>query len=78
MAEELTIQKGFWERTRDYITDVRVEMKRVTWPGRQEIYSTTIMVILTTFLFAGYFAICDGIFQYAIVTRFLNYFLHRH
>ena len=77
MAEELTIQKGFWERTRDYFSDVRVEMKRVTWPSKQEIYGTTVMVILTTFLFAFYFAICDGIFKYA-VTKFLNYFLHRH
>ncbi|HLW78473.1 MAG TPA: preprotein translocase subunit SecE [Terriglobia bacterium] len=77
MAEELTIQKSFWERTRDYFFDVRVEMKRVTWPSKQEIYGTTVMVILTTFLFAGYFAICDGIFN-ALVRRVLNYFLHRH
>ena len=77
MAEELTIQKSFLERTRDYFGDVRVEMKRVTWPSKQEIYGTTVMVILTTFLFAAYFAICDGVFKYLIVTRFLNYFLHR-
>lgn len=77
MAEELTIQKSFWERTRDYFFDVRVEMKRVTWPSKQEIYGTTVMVILTTFLFAGYFAICDGIFN-TLVRRVLNYFLHRH
>ena len=62
MAEEITIQKNFWERTKDYFGDVRVEMKRVTWPGKQEIYGTTVMVIATTFAFGFYFWICDAIF----------------
>jgi len=46
-----------------YITDVRAEMKRVTWPGKQEVYSTTVMVIITTFLFGFYFMICDEAFR---------------
>ena len=57
MAEELSIQKSPWIRLREYISDVRVEMRRVTWPSKQEIYGTTVMVILTTFFFGAYFAL---------------------
>lgn len=76
MAEELTIQKNPLDRVRDYSSDVRVEMKRVTWPSKQEIYGTTLMVVLTTFFFGAYFALCDGLFSY-LVQRVLNFFLHR-
>lgn len=62
MADEAGIQKAPWTRFREYVADVRVEMKRVTWPGKQEIYGTTVMVILTTFLLGFYFWACDQVF----------------
>jgi preprotein translocase subunit SecE len=76
MAEEITIEKSFLKRTQDYFRDVRVEMKRVTWPGRMEIQGTTAMVIITTFLFGFYFWICDSVFQYT-VGRVLSWFTHK-
>jgi preprotein translocase subunit SecE len=76
MAEEITIQKSWWQRTRDYFGDVRVEMKRVTWPSKQEIYGTTVMVIATTFAFGFYFWICDSVFS-VLVRRLLNWLGHR-
>ncbi|MFB3923784.1 MAG: preprotein translocase subunit SecE [Terriglobia bacterium] len=76
MAEEIGIPKNFLQRLRDYFTEVRGEMKRVTWPGKQEIYGTTLMVILTTFLFGFYFWITDHAFS-ALVGRVLKYFLGR-
>jgi len=76
MAEELSIQKSPWIRLREYISDVRVEMKRVTWPSKQEIYGTTVMVVLTTFLSGIYFWICDMVFRNG-VTKVLRFFLHR-
>ena len=76
MAEELTIQKKPWERFREYVSEVRVEMKRVTWPGKQEVYGTTMMVILTTFAFGAFFWICDLIFSHGM-DRLLKYLLHR-
>jgi len=74
MADELTIQKNHWERLRDYVADVRVEMKRVTWPGKQEVYGTTMMVILTTFLFGFYFYLCDQVFG-VMVSKIMKYLL---
>ena len=48
---------------RQYSSEVMVETKKVTWPGKQEVYGTTVMVILTTFLFGIYFAVCDQAFR---------------
>jgi len=37
-----------------FLVEVRSELKKVTWPGRQEVYTTTIVVILTTIFFGFY------------------------
>jgi preprotein translocase subunit SecE len=76
MADELLIEKNPWKRFRDYIAEIRVEMKRVTWPAKQEVYGTTMMVILTTFFFAVFFYICDQVFS-SVVAKILKYFLGR-
>jgi preprotein translocase subunit SecE len=76
MADEITLQKSYLKEVRDYFDDVRTEMKRVTWPGKQEVYGTTVMVILSTFLFAAYFGVCDYVFR-GLVQRLLDIFLHR-
>jgi preprotein translocase subunit SecE len=76
MTDEITLQKNYLEQVQDYFGDVRTEMKRVTWPGRQEVYGTTVMVILSTFLFAAYFALCDYGFR-GLVQNLLNHLLHR-
>jgi len=75
MGEQISIEKSGWVRFRDYISDVRTEMRRVTWPNRQEIYGTTVMVLITTFLFGFYFYICDRVLSLT-VSKVLHYFLH--
>lgn len=76
MAEDNGISKNFLQRVRTYITEVRSEMKRVTWPTKQEIYGITLMVVLTTFLFGAYFYATDHLFSY-FVGSILKYFLGR-
>jgi preprotein translocase subunit SecE len=39
---------------RAFFIEVRAELKKVTWPGRQEVQATTVVVILTTILFGFY------------------------
>ena len=68
--------KGSWQELTQYVSDIKVETKKVTWPGKQEIYGTTVMVVLTTFLFGIYFWFCDQAFQYT-VSHALKYFMHR-
>ena len=39
---------------RAFFTEVRSELKKVTWPSRKEVYSTTLVVIATSILFGFY------------------------
>lgn len=45
---------GWWHNGREFLTEVRNEMKRVTWPSRREVYATTVVVILTSIFFGLY------------------------
>ena len=45
---------GWWHRTGEFLTEVRNEMKRVTWPSQREVYATTVVVILTSVFFGLY------------------------
>ena len=45
---------GWVGRSRSFLSGVRNEMSRVTWPSRREVYATTIVVILTSILFGVY------------------------
>jgi preprotein translocase subunit SecE len=54
------------ERAKDYINDLKLEMRRVTWPARKQVEGTTAVVIFSVFAFAAYFAVVDGILGKAI------------
>ena len=45
---------SWWPNTRTFLTEVRNEMRRVTWPSRKEVYATTVVVILTSAFFGLY------------------------
>jgi preprotein translocase subunit SecE len=45
---------GWWGRSTEFLTEVRNEMKRVTWPSQREVYATTVVVILTSAFFGLY------------------------
>ncbi len=45
---------GWWGRSRRFLTEVRNETGRVTWPSRREVYATTVVVILTSIFFGVY------------------------
>ena len=46
--------RGWWDNARNFLTEVRNEMRRVTWPSRKEVYATTVVVILTSAFFGVY------------------------
>ena len=50
---------GWWGRSRRFLSEVRNETARVTWPSRKEVYATTIVVILTSIFFGLYLWIVD-------------------
>ena len=47
-----------------FMTEVRSELRRVTWPPKTEVYPTTIVVIVTTIIF--------GVLLYGVDVLFSN------
>jgi preprotein translocase subunit SecE len=62
---------GFFTRTADFLRDVRSEMRKVTTPSREEVRTTTTVVIITVFAFAAYFYLVD-----AVLSRVVQSLLH--
>ena len=52
---------GRFERARLFLSEVRNELKRVTWPSQKEVYATTVVVILTSAFFGLYLFVLDQI-----------------
>jgi len=50
---------GRLERARLFFSEVRNELKRVTWPSQKEVYATTVVVILTSLFFGIYLFALD-------------------
>jgi len=70
MAEE---KKNFIESTKDYVGELRNEMRKVSWPNRQQVESTTFVVIFSVFAFAAYFEVVDTALG-RMIKGVLNYF----
>jgi len=53
---------GRIEQLRLFLSEVRNELKRVTWPNSKEVYATTVVVIVVSIFFGLYlFALDFGI-----------------
>ena len=52
---------GRFERARLFLSEVRNELKRVTWPSQKEVYATTVVVILTSIFFGLYLFLVDQV-----------------
>jgi preprotein translocase subunit SecE len=48
---------------RAFFIEVRSELKKVTWPSRQEVYSTTLVVVATSIFFGFYLWGLDLVFS---------------
>ncbi len=47
-------------RFRQFLHEVRVEMKQVTWPTRDDVVSTTVVVMAAVAFFGLYFFMVDA------------------
>lgn len=65
--------RNWAERTKEFYLEVRSEMRKVSWPGRQEVFSTTLIVIAAVLFFGAYLGVVDVALG-AGVARLLNYF----
>ncbi|HWF06724.1 MAG TPA: preprotein translocase subunit SecE [Candidatus Angelobacter sp.] len=79
MAKAVTIAREgqgnkltqFPARAKDFLTDVRNEMRKVTFPSRREVQATTTVVIITVILFGLYFFVIDQ-----VIGTGINWVLH--
>jgi len=56
----------WWKRLTSFLNEVVVETKKVTWPTKQEVVSTTTVVVIASFIFGIYLYLCDLVFLFVI------------
>jgi len=62
MSQKERWYKRFW----NFLKDTKAELKKVTWPSRNEVTNTTVVVILATFFFGFYLFFMDIVFSWLI------------
>ncbi|MFZ2054788.1 MAG: preprotein translocase subunit SecE [Candidatus Aminicenantales bacterium] len=61
-------QKVRWyKRLSNFLREVRSEIKKVTWPSRNEVYNTTVVVIIAMVFFGFYLYFMDAVFSYVLL-----------
>jgi len=60
-----------YENARNFLHDVRAEMRKVVTPSRKEVQATTTVVLVTVFLFGFYFWVIDSAFVFGL-TKLMN------
>jgi preprotein translocase subunit SecE len=61
---------GWWGRSRRFLSEVRNEMGRVTWPSQKEVYATTLVVILFSVAMGVYLWLVDLILNQGLTALY--------
>ena len=64
---------GYPKRFRQFLHEVRVELRHVSWPTRDDIKATTVVVLVTIFIFGAFLYVVDRI-SAEIIQRVLAWF----
>jgi preprotein translocase subunit SecE len=56
-----------------FLKEVKIELKKVTWPNRQEVIGTTIVVIVAVFIFGIFLFLVDQGLNF-IITKIFDAF----
>ena len=62
VADVQTGKDGIFQKTIEFFREVKVELKKVTWPTRQQTTGTTVVVIIFVFVVAMFL----GLFDYSL------------
>jgi preprotein translocase subunit SecE len=65
--------QSYPRRLREYLHEVRIEMHQVTWPSRDQVISTTFVVLVAVAFFGFFFFFVDSTVGY-MLDRLFNYF----
>jgi len=61
------------QRIKSYLTDIKGELKKVTWPSKGDLQKTTIAVIILSIIFGVYLTLVDLTFR-ELVDRIIAIF----
>jgi preprotein translocase subunit SecE len=50
---------NWWTKAKEFVAEVRTEMRKVSFPSRDEVVGTTIVVLVTSFVFAVFLFVSD-------------------
>ncbi len=59
-----------WSRIRTFLSEVKVELKKVSWPSRQDTLSSTGVVIVVTTVISFYLGFID-----ILLSKFIQFLL---
>jgi preprotein translocase subunit SecE len=65
--------KELSQASKQFYVDVRGEMKKVSWPSRDEVFGTTVIVVASVFFFGIYLGLIDALLGQGF-QRVLTYF----
>jgi len=65
--------KGWYQSSKQFYVDVRSEMKKVSWPSRDEVFGTTVIVVASVFFFGIYLGLIDAVLAQGF-KKVLDYF----
>lgn len=59
------------EKVKSFIREARSELKKITWPGKQQVWYSTLIVIFVSVLVAAYLGIVDLILT-GVLTKIIG------
>jgi len=57
---------GYMDQIREFTKDVRVESSKVSWPTRNELWDSTIVVIATVLIVMAFVGVVDQILAWGV------------
>ena len=57
---------SFFSKTKEYLGGVAAESKRVTWPGKRELWESSLVVISFIFILAATTLVCDKAIEFCL------------
>ena len=64
---------GFFDRISEFYQDVKVEMSKVTWPSKEDLKASTVIVLMVLAMFGIVIGVFDTVFQF-VMFRILSLF----
>ena len=57
---------SIFKKTKEYLGGVSAEAKRVSWPGKRELWESTLVVISFIFILAAATLVCDKVIEFVL------------